>query len=149
MAQKRSLVDISAGLFVIAGIVCMAWLSIRLGKLDLGGSDAIRFTAEFSSVAGLRPDAEVEIAGVPVGTVEKIDERDFKALVTLKIRRGIALPEDSIASVRTRGLIGDKFINLSPGASDRTIPPGGRIRETEPAVDLEGLLGTFIHGSAQ
>jgi phospholipid/cholesterol/gamma-HCH transport system substrate-binding protein len=59
------------------------------------------------------------------------------------------LQEDTIASIRTRGLIGDRYVNLAPGASDRLIPPGGTIRETEPAVDLEGLLGQFIHGNAK
>jgi len=65
------------------------------------------------------------------------------------IQRDIGLPEDTIASVRTRGLIGDKYISLSPGASDRMIPAGGKIRETEGALDLEGLIGEFIHGSAK
>ena len=64
-------------------------------------------------------------------------------------RKGIGLQEDTIASVRTRGLIGDKYISLSPGASDRLIPPGGKIRETESTVDLEGLIGQFVHGSAK
>ncbi len=148
MAKKRSIVDLSAGIFVIVGIACLAWLSISLGKVDIRRQDMTRYFAEFSSVAGLRPDAAVEIAGVPVGNVASIAERDYKAVVALRVRRGIALPDDTIASVQTRGLIGDKFINLSPGASSQTIPPGGRIRETEPAVDLEGLLGAFIHGSA-
>jgi phospholipid/cholesterol/gamma-HCH transport system substrate-binding protein len=67
----------------------------------------------------------------------------------MQIRRGIALQEDAIASIRTRGLIGDKYVSISPGASDRLIPAGGRIRETESAVDLEGLIGQFIHGSAK
>jgi phospholipid/cholesterol/gamma-HCH transport system substrate-binding protein len=69
--------------------------------------------------------------------------------VRMEIRKGIALQEDAIASIRTRGLIGDKYVSISPGASDRLIPPGGRIRETESAVDLEGLIGQFIHGSAK
>jgi phospholipid/cholesterol/gamma-HCH transport system substrate-binding protein len=84
-----------------------------------------------------------------VGKVVSITETEYKALVTMKLRNGIPLQEDAIASIRTRGLIGDKYVSLTPGASDRLIPPGGRIRETEPAVDLEGILGQFIHGSAK
>ena len=106
-------------------------------------------TAEFSTVAGLKQGANVEIAGVEVGKVDSIDIRDYKAVVRMRVRRGLRLQEDTIASVRTRGLIGDKYINLSPGASDRLIPPGGKIRETESAVDLEGLIGQFIHGSTK
>jgi len=81
--------------------------------------------------------------------IDSITIRDYKAVVRMRIRKGIGLQEDTIASVRTRGLIGDKFINLSPGSSDRLIPPGGSIRETESTVDLEGLIGQFVHGSAK
>ena len=91
----------------------------------------------------------MEIAGVQVGSIESIDVKEYKAVVRMRVQRDIGLPEDTIASVRTRGLIGDKYINLSPGASDRMIPAGGKIRETEGALDLEGLIGEFIHGSAK
>jgi phospholipid/cholesterol/gamma-HCH transport system substrate-binding protein len=86
---------------------------------------------------------------VQVGSIESISVKDYKAVVRMKVQGGIGLPEDTIASVRTRGLIGDKYISLSPGASDRMIPAGGKIRETEGALDLEGLIGEFIHGSAK
>ena len=142
-------VETAVGLFLVVGILCLAYLSIRLGKLELVGGDDVPVTAEFSTVAGLKQGANVEIAGVEVGKVDSIDIRDYKAVVRMRVRRGLRLQEDTIASVRTRGLIGDKYINLSPGASDRLIPPGGKIRETESAVDLEGLIGQFIHGSTK
>lgn len=142
-------VETAVGLFLVAGILCLAYLSIRLGKLELVGGDDVPVTAEFSTVAGLKQGANVEIAGVEVGKVDSIDIRDYKAVVRMRVRRGLRLQEDTIASVRTRGLIGDKYINPSPGASDRLIPPGGKIRETESAVDLEGLIGQFIHGSTK
>jgi phospholipid/cholesterol/gamma-HCH transport system substrate-binding protein len=142
-------VETAVGLFLVVGILCLGYLSIRLGKLELVGGDDVPVTAEFSTVAGLKQGANVEIAGVEVGKVDSIDIRDYKAVVRMRVRRGIRLQEDTIASVRTRGLIGDKYINLSPGASDRLIPPGGKIRETESAVDLEGLIGQFIHGGTK
>jgi phospholipid/cholesterol/gamma-HCH transport system substrate-binding protein len=142
-------VETAVGLFLVVGILCLGYLSIRLGKLELVGGDDVPVTAEFSTVAGLKQGANVEIAGVEVGKVDAIDVRDYKAVVRMRVRRGLRLQEDTIASVRTRGLIGDKYINLSPGASDRLIPPGGKIRETESAVDLEGLIGQFIHGSTK
>src|SRR3990172_709892 len=142
-------VETAVGLFLVVGILCLGYLSIRLGKLELVGGYDVPVTAEFSTVAGLKQGANVEIAGVEVGKVDSIDIRDYKAVVRMRVRRGIRLQEDTIASVRTRGLIGDKYINLSPGASDRLIPPGGRMRESEPAVDLEELIGEFIHGSAK
>jgi phospholipid/cholesterol/gamma-HCH transport system substrate-binding protein len=146
---KRLNVEIAVGLFVLAGVLCLAWLSIKLGKLEIAGGDTVAVYAEFSSVAGLKEGGSVEIAGVEVGKVASIAMKDYKARVLLKIRKGIPLQEDAIASIRTRGLIGDKFVNLTPGASERMIPPGGRIRETESSVDLEGLIGQFIHGTAK
>ncbi|MCL5884089.1 MAG: outer membrane lipid asymmetry maintenance protein MlaD [Deltaproteobacteria bacterium] len=147
--MKRVNLETAVGIFLLAGIACLAYLSLRLGKLEIAGSDHVPVVAEFSSVAGLRPGAAVEIAGVEVGKVDSITIRDYKAVVRMQVRKGIDLQEDTIASVRTRGLIGDKYINLSPGASDRLIPPGGKIRETESTVDLEGLIGQFVHGSAK
>lgn len=147
--MRRFNMEIAVGLFLLAGILCLAVLSIRLGKLQLVGGDTLPVTARFSSVTGLRAGTDVEIAGIPVGKVDLISIREYKADVRMQIQKGISLPDDTIASVKTRGLIGDVYISLSPGASDRMIPPGGRIRETEAAMDLEGLIGQFIHGSAK
>jgi len=147
--MRKSGVETAVGLFLVVGILCLGYLSIRLGRLELVGGDDVPVTAEFSTVSGLKQGANVEIAGVEIGKVDSIDIRDYKAVVRMRVRRGLRLQEDTIASVRTRGLIGDKFINLSPGASDRLIAPGGKIRETESAVDLEGLIGQFIHGSTK
>jgi len=147
--MKRGKTETAVGLFLLAGIACLMYLSLRLGKLEVVGGDRVPVVAEFSSVTGLRPGASVEIAGVEVGKIGSITIRDYKAVVGMEIRKGIALQEDAIASVRTRGLIGDKYISISPGASDRLIPPGGKIRETESAVDLEGIIGELVHGSAK
>jgi len=147
--MRRVNIEMTVGLFLIAGILCLGYLSIRLGKLELGAGDDVPVTAEFSTVAGLKSGGGVEIAGVEVGKIESITMRDYRAVVRMRVRKGVRLQEDTIASVRTRGLIGDKYINLSPGASDRLIPPGGKIRETESAVDIEGLIGQFIHGSTK
>ncbi len=147
--MNRVKLETAVGLFLLAGIACLAYLSIRLGKVEVMGGDRYAVVAEFRSVAGLRPGAGVEIAGVEVGRISSIGIRDYRAVVGMEIRKGIELQEDAIASVRTRGLIGDKYISISPGASDKLIPPGGRLRETESAVDLEGLIGQVIHGSAE
>ena len=147
--MTRLNVETAVGLFVLLGIACLAWLSIKLGKLEIVGGGYVPVHAEFASVSGLKPGVSVEIAGVDVGKVESITLRDYKADVLMKIREGIRLQEDTIASIRTRGLIGDKYVSLSPGASDRVIPPNGRIRDTESAVDMEQLIGEFIHGSVK
>lgn len=147
--NRKSGMETAVGVFIVVGIACLAWLSMRLGKVEIGGGNSSPVSAEFASVAGLRAGSTVEIAGVQVGSVEAIGVKEYKAVVRMRVQRDIGLPEDTIASVRTRGLIGDKYISLSPGASDRMIPAGGKIRETEGALDLEGLIGEFIHGSAK
>ena len=147
--MKRGRLEGAVGIFLLIGIACLGYLSIRLGKLELFGGDTVPVVAEFRSVAGLKTGAAVEIAGVEVGRISSISVRDYQAVVRMEIRKGIDLQEDAIASIRTRGLIGDKYVSISPGASDRLIPPGGKIRETESAVDIEGLIGQFIHGSAK
>lgn len=146
--MKRLNMEMMVGLFLLAGIACLGYLSIHLGKLEILRGDTVPVVAEFTSVAGLKTGAGVEIAGVEIGRIDSIDIRDYKAVVRMEVRKGIALQEDAIASIRTRGLIGDKYVSISPGASDRLIPPGGKIRETESSVDLEGLIGQVIHGSA-
>ncbi len=146
--MKRFNVETVVGLFVVTGIACLAWLSIRLGKLEIVGGDYVPIRAEFSSVAGLKKGASVAIAGVEVGKVDAVTLDGYKADVQMKIRRGIALSDDTIASVKTMGLIGDKYVSLSPGASERVIPPGGTIRETESPPDFDQLIGEIIHGSA-
>lgn len=147
--MTRLNIETAVGLFVLLGIACLAWLSIKLGKLEIVGGDYVPVHAEFASVSGLKKGVSVEIAGVDVGKVESITLDNYSADVLMKIRTGIRLPEDTIASIRTRGLIGDKYVSLSPGASDRMIPPNGKIRDTESAVDMEQLIGEFIHGSTK
>jgi phospholipid/cholesterol/gamma-HCH transport system substrate-binding protein len=142
-------INIAVGIFMVIGIICLGYLSIRLGKLELLGGDDYRVSAEFDSVAGLKSGASVEIAGVEVGRVEGIGlapQQTGRARVQLKMQRGVKLQEDVIASVRTRGIIGDRYLLLKPGGSENLIPPGGIIRETESAVDLEELFSKFVHG---
>lgn len=88
----------------------------------------------------------MEIAGVEVGRVESITLADYQARVTMRLQSGVTLQEDSIASIKTKGLIGEKFVRINPGGSERLIPPNGRIREVEPPVDLEELISKYIFG---
>jgi phospholipid/cholesterol/gamma-HCH transport system substrate-binding protein len=148
--MKRASLEISVGIFVLLGIVCLGYLSIKLGKMEVLGSDTYGLTANFSNVSGLREGASVEIAGVDVGRVDRIvldPKAGYTARVSLRINSGIALQDDVIASVRTRGIIGDKYIQLQPGGSDKVLQNGGLIRETEPAIDFESLISKYIQGS--
>lgn len=139
--------EIIVGLFVVVGIACLGYLAIKLGKLEVFGASGYIVYADFPSVAGLKVGDPVEIAGVKVGRVESLGlSDDDRARLTLRINDGIKLQEDVIASVRARGLIGDKFVLLSPGASDKLIPPGGKIRETESPPDIPDLIGKIVGG---
>ena len=138
--------EIVVGIFVAAGLLCLGYLAIKLGKLEAFGNSGYVLYADFASVAGLRRGDTVEIAGVGVGRVEAMALVEDRARLTLRIDPGVPVQEDAIASVRARGLIGDKFIAISPGASDRLIPSGGKIRETESPPDITDLIGKMIGG---
>ena len=144
--MERARVNIAVGLFVLIGIVALGYLSIQLGRVSFLGATGYVVTADFPSVGGLKPGSTVEIAGVEIGRVEAIGLADYQARVTLRIRAGVKLQEDAIASIKTKGLIGEKYLRISPGGSDRLIPPRGRIREVEAPVDFEELLSKYIFG---
>lgn len=138
--------EIIVGFFVLIGIACLGYLAIKLGKLEVLGSGGYMVYADFSSVAGLKLGDPVEIAGVKVGRVDAMGLADDRARLQLRIEDNVKLQEDVIASVRSRGLIGDKFVLLAPGASDKVIAPGGRIRETESPPDITDLIGKLVGG---
>ncbi len=144
--MERSRVHVAVGVFVVLGILALAYLSIKLGRVTFLGGGGYLVTADFPAVGGLRPGASVEIAGVEVGRVESIGLADYQARVVLRLNSDIELQEDSIASIKTKGLIGEKFIRISPGASDQLIKPGGRIRDVEAPVDLEELISKYVFG---
>jgi phospholipid/cholesterol/gamma-HCH transport system substrate-binding protein len=144
MNQKRT--ELIVGIFVVAGVICLGYLAIRLGKVEILGNQGYIVYADFASVAGLKPGDSVEIAGVKIGRVEGISLAEDRARLALRIDDELKLPEDTIASVRSRGLIGDKFVLLSPGASDKPLGPKGQIRETESPPDISDLIGKFVGG---
>ena len=144
--MRRSPLELGVGVFVILGVLALAYLSIKLGRVELFGGGGYVVTADFSSVGGLKSGSTVEIAGVEVGRVEAITLADYQARVIMRINHGVKIQEDSIVSIKTKGLIGEKYVRVNPGGSDRVIPPGGRIREVEAPVDLEELISKYVFG---
>jgi len=141
--------EITVGIFMLLGILCLGYISVKLGKMELMGGDYYNVTAEFDSVSGLKPGARIEVAGVEVGKVDRITldaKSGDRAVAHLKIKTGVNITDDVIASVRTSGIIGDKFIKLKPGGSDKFLTNDSKIRETESAIDIEELVSKFIHG---
>ncbi|MBI1894564.1 MAG: outer membrane lipid asymmetry maintenance protein MlaD [Candidatus Rokubacteria bacterium] len=147
--MKRTNLELTVGGFVLIGILALGYLSINLGRVELLGRRGYMIFADFPTVGGLKSGSSVEIAGVEVGRVDSIRLANYQARVTFRIQEGVKLQEDTIASIKTKGLIGEKYVRLSPGGSDRVIQSGGQIREVEAPVDLEELIGKYIFGQVE
>ncbi|MDH4079850.1 MAG: outer membrane lipid asymmetry maintenance protein MlaD [Nitrospira sp.] len=142
----KSKLELVVGVFVLVGIISLGYLSIKLGKLEIIGGDLYEVDALFNSASGLKSGATIEIAGVEVGRVKGISLKDDRAVVRLAVQNGTALYTDTIASIKTRGIIGEKFLALSPGGGGDPLKPGDTIRDTESGLDLEELVSQYVHG---
>ncbi len=150
--MQRPQTELSVGAFVALGIACLAYLALQLGDFRFSSNDQVAFTARFTSVSGLREGATVEVGGVRSGLVTRItlDPSTYAAVVEMRLDPKVHIQIDTIASIRTAGLIGDKFIKLAPGGADELIAAGGEILETEPSISLEELISKYIfEGQAQ
>jgi len=141
-------IEISVGIFVFIGIVGMFYMALKLGEVGGLGTSGYVVTADFDDIGGVRAGADVMIAGVVVGRVDDVRlNKDDQAELTLRIHDGINLTADVIASIRTKGIIGDRFIRLSQGGDDTYLKNGDTIEETESAISLEGLVSKYIFNS--
>ena len=144
--MRKANLELMVGIFVLMGLACLAYLAINLGKMEIFGR-GYQITANFDNISGLKTGAAVEVAGVEVGRVDAIQlTPQDQARVSMKLQPQVKVFDDAIVSIRTKGIIGDKFVKLSPGSSEKLIPAGGKIRNTESTIDLEELLSSYIHG---
>ncbi len=144
--MKKMDLELTVGIFMIIGILCLGYLSIRMGKLEVFGRGGYEIQAVFANSGGLKTGSSVVIAGVEVGRVKEVILDNYQARAVLVLPQDLLIQRDAVASVKTKGLIGEKFVEITPGGSDRHIDPGGRIRKTESAVDFEQLLSKYIFG---
>ncbi len=144
--MKRRGVEITVGLFVLAGVGCLIYISLVLGQVGWFGSKEYDVYAKFDNVEGLLFGATVEIAGVQVGRVRGIELVEDQAKVTLAIKSGVNLDNEVICSIRTKGVIGEKFLRLEPGGGEKTLGQGDTITETVSGVDIMDLVSQFVHG---
>ncbi len=144
--MKNEKLEFYVGIFMILGIVCSGYLIITLGELNLFKNDKYSVYAYFTSVSGLSNGADVEMAGVAIGKVASIslDPEQFLAKVELSILKSVELTEDVFVSVKTTGIIGDKYIDISPGGSEVILENNDIIYNTESSVDLESLVRKYI-----
>jgi phospholipid/cholesterol/gamma-HCH transport system substrate-binding protein len=142
---RKFTTEFMVGLFMLLGVFALGYQAVGLGGMALGSSDHYFINAEFDNIAGLKNGAAVEIAGVGIGEVAGISLKDPEAMVRLKIRNGIQIRDDDVASIRTKGIIGDRYVKISRGASNVHILEGETIIETESAVDIEDIIGKIVH----
>jgi len=148
MTEKSSL-EFTVGLFIVIGLMAVVYLAVNLGNVGVLTEKAYPLKARFVSSSGLVEGAFVEVGGVRVGTVENIhvDYKSYESIVEMSLDQNIKLQDDAIASIRTSGIIGDKFVKIAPGGSETYLEPGDEIVETESSISLEELISKYIFES--
>jgi phospholipid/cholesterol/gamma-HCH transport system substrate-binding protein len=141
--------EMIVGLFLLAGFASFSWLAVKMGDIRFFMEDSYPVSARFISISGLKEGALIELAGVKIGKVTNIelDADEYEAVVRMNISKDVRLQDDSIASIRTAGIIGDRYIKLTPGGSEDYLSPGDEIEETESAISLEELVSKYIFDS--
>jgi phospholipid/cholesterol/gamma-HCH transport system substrate-binding protein len=132
------------GLFAILGIAALAFLSFRLGRIDLFGNPGYTLYADFDNIAGLKNNDRVDIAGVPVGHVVSIEFKNDRAHLGLFMENGVQVDSDAIAGIKSSGIIGDKYVAIQLGGG-APLHNGGTILQTQSAFVLEDAIGGLIN----
>lgn len=147
--MKKQRVETTVGVFVVVGLLCIGYMAVKLGDVSIFGDDSYSLFARFSSVTGLKTGSSVEMLGIEVGKVQKLylDQDKQQAMVELRIRNGVQIYDDAIASIKTSGLIGDKYVQIDPGGGGDLLVQGDNVIDTNPPLDIEGLIGKFAFGS--
>ena len=138
--------ELAAGFFLLIGILSLAYISIKLGRLEVLGDKGYALQAEFEKAGGIKTGAVVEIAGGQGGGIKSIRLVDYQALIEFTVDEDIEIQEDAIASIKTKGLIGEKYLQITPGGSDKILSQGDKIRETESAIDIEEIIAKYVFG---
>jgi phospholipid/cholesterol/gamma-HCH transport system substrate-binding protein len=147
--MKKFDTELVVGCILLAVVGVLVYISVSLGNLDLSGSWGYPLQADFTAAGGLQSGAVIELAGVEIGRVENVDLANYHARVILKIRHEVALSEDSRAAIKSKGLIGERYVEITPGRASEKLKPGGQIRDTEPPVDIQELISKFIFGNVE
>jgi len=149
--MKKYKIETIVGIFVFLGLLCIGYMTVKLGNVSFLTDDSYRITASFISVTGLRVGNPVNMLGIEVGKVEKItmDQENQKAVVKLKIKEGIKVYDDAIASIKTEGVMGDKYVNIDPGGSGTVLEDDGMITETQGPVDIVDVIGKYAFGDVK
>jgi len=149
--MKKYAMETTVGIFLVFGLIIIGYMTVKLGHVSLFGDDTYKLLARFTSVSGLRAGSTVDMLGIEIGRVERlsIDQKDQKAIVEMNIKKNIKIYDDAIASIKTEGLIGDKYLSIDPGGGGELLRPGGTITETQPELDIESLVGKYAFGDVK
>jgi phospholipid/cholesterol/gamma-HCH transport system substrate-binding protein len=143
-------IEMIVGAFVLAGIISISWMAVKLGQIGGIGASGYALEAVFTDAGGMRSGSDVMMAGVVVGRVgDVVVNEDSEAKLTLLIDDGIPVTSDAIASVRTKGIIGERYIRISQGGDDEMLQAGDEIEETESAINIEDLVSKYIFSSSE
>ena len=136
------------GIFVVLGLAAISFMAVRLGNVSLFGDNTYALYAPFNTVSGLRIGNSVEMLGMEVGRVAafRMDQERQQAIVELRIQKGIQVYDDAIASIKTAGLIGDKYVEVDPGGGGSLLEHGDTIIETESPEDIMELVSKYAFG---
>ena len=149
--MKKYAMETAVGIFVAIGLLCVGYLTVKLGNIGILEGDQYRVLAKFSSVSGLRAGSTVQMYGIEVGRVDKLgmDAEAQQAQVEMLIRKDIRIYEDALAAIKTEGLIGDKYVSIDPGSIGEPLKPGGSIIQTQAAVDVGDLISKYAFGDVK
>ncbi len=142
--MKRNVIETVLGAVVL--LVAGVFLAFAYSSADLRPVAGYKITARFNAVDGLTVGSDVRVGGVKIGSVvgQSIDLESYQAVVVMSLRPDISLPDDSVASVSSEGMLGGKYIRLDPGGSEKHLVDGGELAETKDIVSLEEMLGKVI-----
>ena len=149
--MKKYSKETVVGIFVVIGLFCIAYMTVKLGNVGFWGENTYSLTAKYSTVTGLRVGNPVNMLGLEIGRVAKfeMDQENQMAIVTLEINKGIEIYDDAIASIKTEGLIGDKFIGIDAGGGGDLLANGDTITETESPTDIMELVSKYAFGDVE
>jgi len=149
--MKKYAMETAVGIFIAVGLLCVGYLTVKLGDVAFFEGDQYRVLARFTSVSGLRAGSTVQMYGIEVGRVEKLgmDPQVQQAQVEMLIRKDIKIFEDAMASIKTEGLIGDKYVSIDPGGMGEPLKSGDTIIQTQSAVDVGDLISKYAFGDVK
>jgi len=142
--MRKHLIETVMGAVVLT--VAAIFIVFAYSKAEIGVVEGYPLRAKFDRIDGIRAGTDVRMSGIKVGTVTaaQLDPRTYLAVVTMNISSSVKVPEDTSIAVSSEGLLGDKFLALSPGGAEEMLKPGGEITTTQGSVDLMGLVGKMI-----